>query len=55
MGVIWWLDREPFIPISLCCLAVRALLKKREYGAKYTQNNFITAVRAMNEFHLKPR
>uniref|UniRef100_A0A3B4FJE4 Proton-coupled zinc antiporter SLC30A9, mitochondrial n=1 Tax=Pundamilia nyererei TaxID=303518 RepID=A0A3B4FJE4_9CICH len=34
--------------------AVRAVLKKREYGAKYTQNNFITAVRAMNEFCLKP-
>ncbi|KAG8003868.1 Zinc transporter 9, partial [Nibea albiflora] len=33
---------------------VRAVLKKREYGAKYTQNNFITAVRAMNEFCLKP-
>lgn len=35
--------------------AVRAVLKKREYGSKYTQNNFITAVRAMNEFCLKPR
>uniref|UniRef100_A0A665WLC9 Cation efflux protein transmembrane domain-containing protein n=1 Tax=Echeneis naucrates TaxID=173247 RepID=A0A665WLC9_ECHNA len=34
---------------------VRAVLKKREYGPKYTQNNFITAVRAMNEFCLKPR
>ncbi|XP_026214339.1 zinc transporter 9 [Anabas testudineus] len=33
---------------------VRAVLKKREYGSKYTQNNFITAVRAMNEFCLKP-
>ncbi|XP_022616121.1 zinc transporter 9 [Seriola dumerili] len=33
---------------------VRAVLKKREYGPKYTQNNFITAVRAMNEFCLKP-
>ncbi|KAK1904136.1 Zinc transporter 9 [Dissostichus eleginoides] len=33
---------------------VRAVLKKREYGAKYTINNFITAVRAMNEFCLKP-
>uniref|UniRef100_A0A3B3ZML0 Proton-coupled zinc antiporter SLC30A9, mitochondrial n=1 Tax=Periophthalmus magnuspinnatus TaxID=409849 RepID=A0A3B3ZML0_9GOBI len=33
---------------------VRAVLKKRDYGAKYTQNNFITAVRAMNEFCLKP-
>uniref|UniRef100_A0A8B9KHL9 Proton-coupled zinc antiporter SLC30A9, mitochondrial n=1 Tax=Astyanax mexicanus TaxID=7994 RepID=A0A8B9KHL9_ASTMX len=34
--------------------AVRAVLKKREYGTRYTQNNFITAVRAMNEFCLKP-
>ncbi|KAF3694114.1 Zinc transporter 9 [Channa argus] len=33
--------------------SVRAVLKKREYGSKYTQNNFITAVRAMNEFCLK--
>uniref|UniRef100_A0A674NFM9 Proton-coupled zinc antiporter SLC30A9, mitochondrial n=1 Tax=Takifugu rubripes TaxID=31033 RepID=A0A674NFM9_TAKRU len=33
---------------------IRAVLKKRDYGAKYTQNNFITAVRAMNEFCLKP-
>ncbi|CAG08314.1 unnamed protein product, partial [Tetraodon nigroviridis] len=33
---------------------VRAVLKKRDYGPKYTQNNFITAVRAMNEFCLKP-
>uniref|UniRef100_A0A672NCX9 Proton-coupled zinc antiporter SLC30A9, mitochondrial n=1 Tax=Sinocyclocheilus grahami TaxID=75366 RepID=A0A672NCX9_SINGR len=32
---------------------LRAVLKKREYGTKYTQNNFITAVRAMNEFCLK--
>uniref|UniRef100_A0A8C1R5J5 Solute carrier family 30 member 9 n=1 Tax=Cyprinus carpio TaxID=7962 RepID=A0A8C1R5J5_CYPCA len=30
---------------------VRAVLKKREYGTKYTQNNFITTVRAMNEFY----
>uniref|UniRef100_A0A8C5AKG2 Solute carrier family 30 member 9 n=1 Tax=Gadus morhua TaxID=8049 RepID=A0A8C5AKG2_GADMO len=37
-----------------CRCAVRAVLKKREYGSKYTQNNFITAVRAMNEFCLKP-
>ncbi len=35
--------------------SVRAVLKKREYGTKYTQNNFITAVRAMSEFFLKPR
>uniref|UniRef100_A0A4W4HCK4 Proton-coupled zinc antiporter SLC30A9, mitochondrial n=1 Tax=Electrophorus electricus TaxID=8005 RepID=A0A4W4HCK4_ELEEL len=35
------------------CIIVRAVLKKREYGSRYTQNNFITAVRAMNEFCLK--
>jgi hypothetical protein len=34
---------------------VKAVLKKREYGSKYTKNNFITGVRAMNEFCLKPR
>uniref|UniRef100_A0A8C0J846 Proton-coupled zinc antiporter SLC30A9, mitochondrial n=1 Tax=Chelonoidis abingdonii TaxID=106734 RepID=A0A8C0J846_CHEAB len=31
----------------------KAVLKKREYGPKYTQNNFITGVRAINEFCLK--
>ncbi|KAI4904147.1 hypothetical protein NFI96_013806, partial [Prochilodus magdalenae] len=41
---------------SVFCLVflVRAVLKKREYGTRYTKNNFITAVRAMNEFCLKP-
>lgn len=34
---------------------VKAVLKKREYGPKYTQNNFITGVRAINEFCLKAR
>uniref|UniRef100_A0A4W3IH78 Proton-coupled zinc antiporter SLC30A9, mitochondrial n=1 Tax=Callorhinchus milii TaxID=7868 RepID=A0A4W3IH78_CALMI len=33
---------------------VKAILKKRDYGSKYTQNNFITGVRALNEFCLKP-
>ncbi|KAI5611185.1 zinc transporter 9, partial [Silurus asotus] len=33
---------------------VRAVLKKREYRTKFTQNNFITAVRAMKEFCHKP-
>uniref|UniRef100_A0A8C0ALT1 Solute carrier family 30 member 9 n=1 Tax=Buteo japonicus TaxID=224669 RepID=A0A8C0ALT1_9AVES len=32
---------------------MKAVLKKREYGPKYTQNNFITGVRAINEFCLK--
>ncbi|KAM4054094.1 proton-coupled zinc antiporter SLC30A9, mitochondrial isoform 2-T2 [Anomaloglossus baeobatrachus] len=34
--------------------AVKAVLKKRDYGSKYMKNNFITGVRAMNEFCLKP-
>lgn len=33
---------------------VKAVLKKRDYGTKYMKNNFITGVRAMNEFCLKP-
>ncbi|XP_040274862.1 zinc transporter 9 isoform X2 [Bufo bufo] len=33
---------------------VKAVLKKREYGSKYMKNNFVTGVRAMNEFCLKP-
>ncbi|KAG8591765.1 hypothetical protein GDO81_000296 [Engystomops pustulosus] len=33
---------------------VKAVLKKREYGSTYMKNNFITGVRAMNEFCLKP-
>ncbi|XP_076794734.1 proton-coupled zinc antiporter SLC30A9, mitochondrial isoform X2 [Arvicanthis niloticus] len=32
---------------------VKAVLKKREYGSQYTKNNFITGVRAINEFCLK--
>uniref|UniRef100_A0A8B9EZN7 Proton-coupled zinc antiporter SLC30A9, mitochondrial n=1 Tax=Amazona collaria TaxID=241587 RepID=A0A8B9EZN7_9PSIT len=35
------------------CFQVKAVLKKREYGPKYTKNNFITGVRAINEFCLK--
>uniref|UniRef100_A0ACB8E7Z5 Uncharacterized protein n=1 Tax=Sphaerodactylus townsendi TaxID=933632 RepID=A0ACB8E7Z5_9SAUR len=34
---------------------VKAVLKKREYGPKYMKNNFITGVRAINEFCLKSR
>uniref|UniRef100_UPI00398F407D proton-coupled zinc antiporter SLC30A9, mitochondrial n=1 Tax=Pristiophorus japonicus TaxID=55135 RepID=UPI00398F407D len=33
---------------------VKAILKKRDYGLTYTQNNFITGMRALNEFCLKP-
>ncbi|EPY75662.1 hypothetical protein CB1_001596006 [Camelus ferus] len=40
-------------PSGGLCPAIKAVLKKREYGPKYTQNNFITGVRAMNEFCLK--
>lgn len=36
-------------------ISVKAVLKKRDYGTKYMKNNFITGVRAMNEFCLKPR
>ncbi|EGW13324.1 Zinc transporter 9 [Cricetulus griseus] len=32
---------------------VKAVLKKRKYGSKYTKNNFITGVRVINEFYLK--
>uniref|UniRef100_UPI00358E7478 proton-coupled zinc antiporter SLC30A9, mitochondrial-like n=1 Tax=Myxine glutinosa TaxID=7769 RepID=UPI00358E7478 len=35
-------------------IKVKPALKKREYGSKYTKNNFITAVRAFNDFCLKP-
>uniref|UniRef100_A0A8C0J9F5 Proton-coupled zinc antiporter SLC30A9, mitochondrial n=1 Tax=Chelonoidis abingdonii TaxID=106734 RepID=A0A8C0J9F5_CHEAB len=38
---------------STAVTAIKAVLKKREYGPKYTQNNFITGVRAINEFCLK--
>uniref|UniRef100_A0A4W4HD44 Proton-coupled zinc antiporter SLC30A9, mitochondrial n=1 Tax=Electrophorus electricus TaxID=8005 RepID=A0A4W4HD44_ELEEL len=41
------------VTLFLLVFSVRAVLKKREYGSRYTQNNFITAVRAMNEFCLK--
>ncbi|XP_068134614.1 proton-coupled zinc antiporter SLC30A9, mitochondrial isoform X2 [Hyperolius riggenbachi] len=41
-------------PLDPIHVKVKAVLKKRDYGAKYMKNNFITAVRAMNEFCLKP-
>uniref|UniRef100_A0A673HQ55 Proton-coupled zinc antiporter SLC30A9, mitochondrial n=1 Tax=Sinocyclocheilus rhinocerous TaxID=307959 RepID=A0A673HQ55_9TELE len=47
-------DSALFCICSQAFKLLRAVLKKREYGTKYTQNNFITAVRAMNEFCLKP-
>ncbi len=28
--------------------------KKTDYAASYTENNFITAIRAMHEYLLKP-
>uniref|UniRef100_A0A8C6UES8 Proton-coupled zinc antiporter SLC30A9, mitochondrial n=1 Tax=Neogobius melanostomus TaxID=47308 RepID=A0A8C6UES8_9GOBI len=47
-------ETKLFVLFFGCFFIVRAVLKKRDYGAKYTKNNFITAVRAMNEFCLKP-
>ncbi|KAG5210408.1 hypothetical protein MJG53_006496 [Ovis ammon polii x Ovis aries] len=45
--------KAPIIKQEPLQVRVKAVLKKREYGPKYTQNNFITGVRAMNEFCLK--
>uniref|UniRef100_A0A7M4FWE2 Proton-coupled zinc antiporter SLC30A9, mitochondrial n=1 Tax=Crocodylus porosus TaxID=8502 RepID=A0A7M4FWE2_CROPO len=45
-------QKTPFSQNSIQ-VKVKAVLKKREYGPKYTQNNFITGVRAINEFCLK--
>ncbi|XP_049565545.1 zinc transporter 9 isoform X3 [Orcinus orca] len=45
--------KAPLIKQEPLQVRVKAVLKKREYGPKYTQNNFITGVRAMNEFCLK--
>ncbi|KAM8939512.1 proton-coupled zinc antiporter SLC30A9, mitochondrial [Pelodytes ibericus] len=46
-------QKNPF-PQDPIQVKVKAVLKKRDYGAKYMKNNFITGVRAMNEFCLKP-
>ncbi len=53
----FWSNQNVYHKLSCMffVFSVRAVLKKREYGTKYTQNNFITTVRAMNEFCLKPR
>uniref|UniRef100_A0A5G2QXW4 Proton-coupled zinc antiporter SLC30A9, mitochondrial n=1 Tax=Sus scrofa TaxID=9823 RepID=A0A5G2QXW4_PIG len=45
--------KAPLLKQEPLQVRVKAVLKKREYGPKYTQNNFITGVRAMNEFCLK--
>uniref|UniRef100_K7FAR8 Proton-coupled zinc antiporter SLC30A9, mitochondrial n=1 Tax=Pelodiscus sinensis TaxID=13735 RepID=K7FAR8_PELSI len=45
--------QKPLILQEPIQVKVKAVLKKREYGPKYTQNNFITGVRAINEFCLK--
>ncbi|XP_027692340.1 zinc transporter 9 [Vombatus ursinus] len=45
--------QTPLIKQEPLQVRVKAVLKKREYGPKYTQNNFITGVRAINEFCLK--
>uniref|UniRef100_A0ABI7Y6P4 Cation efflux protein transmembrane domain-containing protein n=1 Tax=Felis catus TaxID=9685 RepID=A0ABI7Y6P4_FELCA len=47
--------KAPLIKQEPLQVRVKAVLKKREYGPKYTQNNFITGVRAINEFCLKSR
>ncbi|XP_029142784.1 zinc transporter 9 [Protobothrops mucrosquamatus] len=46
------LNQIPF-PQQPIQVKVKAVLKKREYGPKYTKNNFITGVRAISEFCLK--
>ncbi|XP_053314383.1 zinc transporter 9 isoform X2 [Spea bombifrons] len=48
------LNVEQKIPKDAIQVKVKAVLKKRDYGAKYMKNNFITGVRAMNEFCLRP-
>ncbi|XP_068961255.1 proton-coupled zinc antiporter SLC30A9, mitochondrial isoform X1 [Petaurus breviceps papuanus] len=45
--------QTPLIKQEPLQVRVKAVLKKREYGPKYTKNNFITGVRAINEFCLK--
>uniref|UniRef100_F7A1P6 Proton-coupled zinc antiporter SLC30A9, mitochondrial n=1 Tax=Monodelphis domestica TaxID=13616 RepID=F7A1P6_MONDO len=45
--------QTPLIKQEPLQVRVKAVLKKREYGSKYTKNNFITGVRAINEFCLK--
>uniref|UniRef100_A0A6I8ND86 Proton-coupled zinc antiporter SLC30A9, mitochondrial n=1 Tax=Ornithorhynchus anatinus TaxID=9258 RepID=A0A6I8ND86_ORNAN len=45
--------QTPLIKQEPLQVRVKAVLKKRDYGPKYTQNNFITGVRAINEFCLK--
>ncbi|XP_026555581.1 zinc transporter 9 [Pseudonaja textilis] len=46
------INQIPF-PQQPIQVKVKAVLKKREYGPKYTKNNFITGVRAISEFCLK--
>uniref|UniRef100_A0A674KAC3 Proton-coupled zinc antiporter SLC30A9, mitochondrial n=1 Tax=Terrapene triunguis TaxID=2587831 RepID=A0A674KAC3_9SAUR len=47
------ISRKAKLSFRAYTVAFKAVLKKREYGPKYTQNNFITGVRAINEFCLK--
>uniref|UniRef100_A0A8C5PHI0 Proton-coupled zinc antiporter SLC30A9, mitochondrial n=1 Tax=Leptobrachium leishanense TaxID=445787 RepID=A0A8C5PHI0_9ANUR len=47
-------EQKVLFPQDPIQVKVKAVLKKREYGATYMKNNFITGVRAMNEFCLKP-
>ncbi|CAN2388487.1 cellular zinc ion homeostasis [Pristimantis euphronides] len=48
------LDQKIILTPDPIQVKVKAVLKKRDYGSKYMKNNFITGVRAMNEFCLKP-
>ncbi|XP_073464612.1 proton-coupled zinc antiporter SLC30A9, mitochondrial isoform X2 [Aquarana catesbeiana] len=47
-------EQKGMLPPDPIQVKVKAVLKKRDYGTKYMKNNFITGVRAMNEFCLKP-
>ncbi|KAM5193207.1 proton-coupled zinc antiporter SLC30A9, mitochondrial isoform 2-T2 [Mantella aurantiaca] len=47
-------EQKSALPPDPIQVKVKAVLKKRDYGTKYMKNNFITGVRAMNEFCLKP-
>ncbi|KAE8629474.1 hypothetical protein XENTR_v10000496 [Xenopus tropicalis] len=47
-------EQKSTFPPDPIQVKVKAVLKKREYGTKYMKNNFITGVRALNEFCLKP-
>ncbi|XP_066429237.1 proton-coupled zinc antiporter SLC30A9, mitochondrial isoform X2 [Eleutherodactylus coqui] len=47
-------EQKIIIPPDPIQVKVKAVLKKRDYGSTYMKNNFVTGIRAMNEFCLKP-